>query len=379
MSSTALAKTDDQWRGQLRSMDSEFQVALPTHIAAERFRRACETAVMKTPKLLDCDRKALFQALMQCAETGLMPDGKHAALVPYKKDVQFQPMVYGLLSLMRNSDEVKDVTVDVICENDEYDVERGMNPHIAHRPNLKTRGELIAAYVILKTKDGGVYSEIMNQEALHKVRNCSQAWRWAESGDRGKGGGKKDSPWHVWEDEMAIKSVIKRLAKRAPTSNDRLIKAVDFDNLDYRPELASAPVQPQLTQSQIASAKLTGQEAANNDDTAPESPAEDQSQAIDVEAEDQPQDAPTDDTPAVDVFSDDYDAPLLEGALVQSVEEAMEDARRHCENASHGEDLMERYATWKEAMDNSFQQPRDIVLTGRRIFNDRRLQMEAQG
>lgn len=398
MSNTAVAKTDNGWRGQLRAMDGEFGVALPAHITAEKFRRAAETAVMKTPALLDCDRKSLFQSLMQCAETGLMPDGKHAALVPYQGLVQFQPMVFGLLSLMRNSDEVLDITVDFIGENDAYEVERGMNPRIFHKPTLKGRGEIIASYAILKTKDGGVYSEIMDQEALHKVRNCSQSYRGAERK------GRKDSPWHLWEGEFSIKSVVKRLSKRSPTSNDRLIKAVDYDNLDYRPELASAPMRIAPTQSQIASAKLRGEPLPDDDDQdidekAPDSPVDEPQDVTDVEAEDtgggdpeapEPEDgldAAQDVGPkskgAAEVGvnrpgASDDEPELLPDAVFESAHDAMDDIAKHIRDCKtdNTEDLLERYDGWKALVIGSFKQPKEVDMAGRKLVNQKRLEIE---
>lgn len=364
MTGTSVATQEDGWRTQLRKMDGEFGVALPAHITAERFRRAAETAIMKEPKLRDCDRRTLFQSLMQCAETGLMPDGKHAALVPYNGQVQFQPMVFGLLSLMRNSDEVKEIIVDVIREGDAYEVERGDNPRIVHKPDLLGDGPIIAAYAILTTKDGGRYAEIMNRKALDKVRNCSQSYRYAERK------GKKDSVWHQWEDEMSIKSVVKRLSKRSPTSNDRLIRAVDYDNQDYRPELATVPIREKLPASKEMHALLKGEPV---DDIDPED------NVSDVDAEDVAEENQSAPEAASQNEPQAADQPeLLPDAAFVSAQDAMDDIAKHIKDCKteNTDDLMERYDGWKLLVDTSFREPKDIVMAGRKLVNQKRLEIE---
>lgn len=214
---TAVARKDE-WRSQIISMQPEFANALPPHVPVERFVRATQTAVMNDPELLSCDRKSLFQAVMQAAECGLMPNGRDAALVRFKRQVQFIPMVGGLLRLMRNSGEVGSLVVDVVCAHDHFDFALGSEPFIEHRPTLNNRGGVIGAYAVLKTKDGATYMEIMGRAEIEKVQKVSRA---------------QNGPWSAWFEEMAKKTVLRRLAKRCPLSTDRLEDALAADNAQY--------------------------------------------------------------------------------------------------------------------------------------------------
>jgi recombinational DNA repair protein RecT len=70
-------------------------------------------------------------------------------------------------------------------------------------------------YAIAKTKDGGIYREVMSKSDIEQVRNVSRA--------------KNAGPWVDWYDEMARKTVIRRIAKRLPSSTD-LEKLLEHDN-----------------------------------------------------------------------------------------------------------------------------------------------------
>src|SRR4029077_9162978 len=70
-------------RDDLHKMEGQFKYALPAHIPAERFIRVLMTAVQNNPKLLACNKQSFFNAAMRCAQDGLLPDGREAAIVPF--------------------------------------------------------------------------------------------------------------------------------------------------------------------------------------------------------------------------------------------------------------------------------------------------------
>ena len=77
----------------------------------------------------------------------------------------------------------------------------------SHKPLLGgDRGTPIAVYCIAKTKDGAIYREVMSLEDVEKVRRSSRAGSFG--------------PWKDWWDEMAKKTVIRRISKRLPSSAD---------------------------------------------------------------------------------------------------------------------------------------------------------------
>ena len=197
-------------------MKTEFQKALPSHIPVDRFVRVVQTAVASNPSLLSYDRNSLWQACTKAAELGLMPDNKHAALVPFKDRVQFMSMIAGKLKLARNSGEIKTIDAQIIYEKDEFDYyidEKG--PHLKHKPNLlEERGSVKGAYAIGETKDGGVYIEVMTNDQINSIEKMSKG---------------SNTPWKgPFRSEMIRKSVLNRLLKRLPTSID-LEKDTDND------------------------------------------------------------------------------------------------------------------------------------------------------
>lgn len=227
--STAVAvKPIDVFRREVTAMGPQFAMVLPPNVTPERFTRVIVTAIQKTPSLLDANRTSLIGACMNAAQDGLLPDGREGAIVPFKGQAQWMPMVKGILKTVRNSGELASIASEVIYAADEFkywvDTE---GAHLIHEPALfaEERGEVVGAYALAKTKDGEVYVEAMNKAAIEKVRSISRA----------RDGG----PWKDWWDEMARKTVIRRLAKRLPCSTD-LDRVLERDNdlhdLDPRPD-----------------------------------------------------------------------------------------------------------------------------------------------
>lgn len=208
-----------KFKAQVANNEHEFKAALPAHIPVERFMRVVTTAVVNNPDLLTADRRSLFESATKAAQDGLLPDGRDGALVIYNtkvkgegsrdvwvKKVQWMPMIAGILKKVRNSGELQSIGAHVAYENDEFTYELGDEEKIIHRPALDNRGRPRLVYAIAKTKDGGIYREIMTMQEVEKVRSVSRA--------------KDKGPWVDWFDEMARKTVLRRLAKRLPMSSD---------------------------------------------------------------------------------------------------------------------------------------------------------------
>ena len=198
-------------RGTLVKMTPEFHAALPPQIPVEKFIRTTLTAVQMNPELLGADRRSLLGACMKAAQDGLLLDGREAAPVIFRtKDgpkVQYMPMVGGILKKIRNSGELASISAHVAYDKDQFEYELGDNENITHKPFLgEDRGRPIAVYAVAKTKDGAIYREVMSVADVEKVRAASRA--------------KDSGPWVQWWDEMAKKTVIRRMAKRLPSSAD---------------------------------------------------------------------------------------------------------------------------------------------------------------
>ena len=214
-----LALKEDPWRKQLDQMRPEWQALFSSQQHLERFRRVVATAINNNPDLLDADRRSLFGAATMAAQDGLMPDGREGALVIYNtkikvgdreqwiKAVRWMPMVAGVLKKIRQSGELLDISVQVAYAADHFTYQLGDDARITHIPNLdeEDRGELRFVYAIARTKDGGAYREVMSRKQVEQIKASSKS-------DKG--------PWKSWYEEMARKSVLRRLAKFLPSGHE---------------------------------------------------------------------------------------------------------------------------------------------------------------
>lgn len=236
----------DALKANLSKRADEFKMVLPAHITPEKFQRVVATAALQNPQLLECDRQSLLLASMKLAQDGLLPDGREAALVPFKvwnKDtrqttwqVQAMPMVYGLRKKILQSGEVLSIETGVVyladLESGHFLYEVGLEPPIRYRPNLllpleeTTDDKIVAAYSIAKIKNetgGAPYwsVEVMRRAEIDKVRQASQTGALGRKTRDGKDIPPK-GPWVDWYGEMARKTVLRRHAKVLPMSGDIL-------------------------------------------------------------------------------------------------------------------------------------------------------------
>ncbi|WP_371433023.1 recombinase RecT [Novosphingobium sp.] len=241
----------DVLKANLSKRADEFKLVLPAHITPEKFQRVVATAALQNPQLLECDRQSLLLASMKLAQDGLLPDGREAALVPFKvnvkngpgpKDwgskwqVQPMPMVYGLRKKILQSGDVLSIETGVVyladLESGHFLYEVGMEPPIRYRPNLllpiedTTDDKIVAAYSIAKIKNeagGQPYwsVEVMRRAEIDKVRQASQTGATGKTTREGKAIPPK-GPWVDWFGEMARKTVLRRHAKVLPMSGDIL-------------------------------------------------------------------------------------------------------------------------------------------------------------
>lgn len=238
----------------------EVEKALPGGILAERFVRVTETAIRQTPELVTVDRASLFQSVIRCAQDGLLPDGREAALVIFNdrregKKAQYLPMIGGYRKIAAKHG----ITLNafVVFAKDEFEYTLGEDPHVHHKPPKlgEDRGLPIGAYAVATYSDGRMVCppEVMDKAAIEQVRDVSRA---------------KDSeygPWVKWWDRMARKTVARLLFKQLPLG--------DLDEVDARiaaaaDDEADLPAPARMTVDEADVAARIG-EARPHDDGGP--------------------------------------------------------------------------------------------------------------
>lgn len=211
-------------QSQLATLAPEIAKTLPPGMTPERFNRVALTAIQNTPALLQCNPQSLFNACMKAAQDGLLPDGREGAIIPRKGVATWQPMVHGIIKKAKNSGSVASLVANVVYRGEVFEVEMGDDERIVHRRDLAKvkRGEEVAVYAIAALKDGTKEREVMSWQQVMDVRNMSttpNAGAWATS-----------------TDEMARKTVIRRLSKRLPSlddGDDELRRAIERVDSEY--------------------------------------------------------------------------------------------------------------------------------------------------
>lgn len=234
----------DEVRSTLTKMENELKSVLPSYISPAKFQQVVVTALQLNPSLLSLDRQSLYSACLNCASDGLIPNGKEAALVPFKGKVSYMPMVGGILKLIRNSGELATVDACTVHEKDFYEsyVDQ-TGPKFKHVKARGERGVPILTFAYALTKDGAVYHEEITEEELNTIKSKAND---------------KFSAWQgEFADEMKRKTVLKRLSKRLPKSTD-LERVIERDNEIY--DLEVPEKQPETTSSKLADAVTPKQE-----------------------------------------------------------------------------------------------------------------------
>lgn len=226
----------------LSARKDEIAKALPGHITVDKFIRTAQTAIVSTRNIEKAKPGPLLQAISKAAADGLILDGREAALViDYNGDAQYRPMMRGLLKLAYNSGRVKSISVQIACENDDFEYILGDEEKIIHKINFKSpRGACIAVYAIATLDGGEVMREVMTVDQVNGIRDRSDAWRAHKAGKI------KSTPWSTDWEEMARKTVFRRLSKYLPSSTDkegRLVQAAERIDEEYTfaEEVAAAP------------------------------------------------------------------------------------------------------------------------------------------
>lgn len=206
------------------TVKAQMALALPKHMTADRLARIALTEVRKNPALGRCDQASFLGAIMQCAQLGLEPGGAlgHAYLLPFENrkkhitEVQFIVGYRGMIDLARRSGQILSLEARAVYAADKFHVALGLNPDLTHEPAWEAddRGPLRFVYSVAKLKDGGTQFEVMSRAEIERVRAKSRA---GQSG-----------PWVDHYEEMAKKTVIRRLFKYLPVSIE-LAGAVEQD------------------------------------------------------------------------------------------------------------------------------------------------------
>lgn len=250
-------------RSNLKKMEPEFKLVLPPNVTSDKFVRIVLNALQKNqiehnnnpriPNLLTLDRHSFYNACMEAAQDGLLPDDKLGALVSYKGRVKWMVMTRGLVKLAAKTGKVATTDSLVIYENDSYNSWHDEDgPHFRFSRAIKDRGKPILTMAYLKTTSGELYIEEIDEQQMAEIEKCAKAS-------------------NVWQgpfrDEMRRKSAFRRLSKRIDLGEEfeRVIERDDED-FDFTNHAKQERKQPRLNQLlELTDNKVEEQNPVNPD------------------------------------------------------------------------------------------------------------------
>jgi len=211
---------------------SEKLKVLPKWIKKDVLIAAFWNALFKNPQLQQCTPESLLNALLKCAEWGLLPGGDNVYLIPRRNNrKQGHPIecnaqigYQGLIELIYRVTGAE-VEAHVVYENDKFDYQLGTNAYVHHKPAPKNPGKPYLAYAVWR-KDDRESFDIIRMEEIEKRRKMSLAYQKAEKF------GTKDSPWHLWPEAMMRKSAILKMLKMKPKTPE-LELAISEEEEDF--------------------------------------------------------------------------------------------------------------------------------------------------
>ena len=234
---------------------SEKLKALPKWIKKDVLIAAFWNALFKNPQLQQCTPESLLNALLKCAEWGLLPGGDNVYLIPRRNNrKQGHPIecnaqigYQGLIELIYRVTGAE-VEAHVVYENDKFDYQLGTNAYVHHKPAPKNPGKPYLAYAVWR-KDDRESFDIIRMEEIEKRRKMSLAYQKAEKF------GTKDSPWHLWPEAMMRKSAILKMLKMKPKTPE-LELAISEEGEDIAlPSVEEEPKEEMTFQGKVIDVK----------------------------------------------------------------------------------------------------------------------------
>lgn len=236
-----IAQKATQMRQFFEARKGEIGTALArVGVTPDRIVRAVFTSAQKTPDLYNCTLESTYKAVLLAAQGGLMPDGvtQQAHMIPRmnrnRKDANGKPLpdalectlqigYRGYLTLCRRSGEVTVIKGTLVRAGDVFKVFKGTDDRIVHEPldsDVDEKGaprEITHVYAIAKFKSGATDFEVMSIAEIEQLRKRAKA---------------NGQAWDTDYGEMCKKTVMRRLCKRLPQSED----AARLLELDARAE-----------------------------------------------------------------------------------------------------------------------------------------------
>jgi recombination protein RecT len=195
----------------LNSIAPKLEQAATRHLSPDRLIRVFLGLAARNPKIYECSRASIVEALSLCNQTGLEPGGTlgQAYLIPRwnkhtrTNELNFQPGYKGLATLARRSGEVERINAAPVYQ---WELDRGLfeyshePPDIRHQwvadPPKSSPQDIVGAWAVAILKDGMRVQVWLSREQIEKRRAQ---------------GSSKGGVWDSWYAEMCRKTALRAL------------------------------------------------------------------------------------------------------------------------------------------------------------------------
>jgi recombination protein RecT len=219
-------------------------------LTPEKITKIVTAAISRQPLLLKAFQESQH-SILRCAfaatQLGLDPDSPlgQCYMVPFrngknggKYEAQFIIGYRGLIDLARRSGNIVSIRSRVVHVNDTFRIVYGLREELHHVPfEGPDAGELRAVYAVAELRDGGIQYEVMYKHQIDAIKARSKASQYG--------------PWVTDYNEMARKSVVRRLCKYLPMSVD-LAAAVEHESAQEKGTISALDLEMDLPMLEAA-------------------------------------------------------------------------------------------------------------------------------
>lgn len=222
---------------------------VPHGVDHQRLVKVAIDSCNKNYLLQKCSDDSIIGCVLECAQLGLMPGLLGSAyLVPFKGKNGYQAQLIvgyrGLIELANRSGKIKRIEARVVYEKDHFDWELGITPRIDHKPPKfgGDRGPMVGVYAFAIMHNDEILLEVMSREDVDKIRARSKA--------------KDNGPWVTDYEEMAKKTVVRRLSKYLPLSPEFFDAVQTSDEREFEGHVREINPEPGKPRSEVLAEQI---------------------------------------------------------------------------------------------------------------------------
>lgn len=199
---------------------------LGSNTSPQKFKQILLNELERNSKLQEAFLKnptSFFASALYCAELNLSPSSLVGEFFFTVQNEQIKPILgyKGLVALLLRSNKVKKIWAEVVYNEDDFEYELGLEPKMVHIPNfnsVKTCDNIKCIYACAKIEDEVVF-KVMTLEEIKTIVEILETPSEYYFNDK-----KDPEKW------LLKKVVLKQMSKLMPKEDDRLLKAVSFDD-----------------------------------------------------------------------------------------------------------------------------------------------------